>query len=183
MKETEFNKTIKSIIIKEGVSTIVNNSFTSMNQLTTITIPSTVTLIGNNCFYGCSSLENILVDSNNTKYESENGILFRKDMKTIVKYPNGKQETNYTIPESVTIINDYAFEGNEILQTIEINQNIQTIGISAFEGMTKIRSLTFYSNINSIGSKSFSNMTLLNTIVYLGTQPPSCGENVFINSE
>ena len=60
-----------------------------------------------------------------------------------------------------------------------MNQHIQTIGSSAFEGMAQVRSITFYSNINSIGLKSFSNMTLLNTIVYLGTETPSCGENVF----
>jgi hypothetical protein len=88
--------------------------------LTSITIPSSVTSIGESVFAECTSLTFIEVDSGNNNYTSDNGVLFNKEKTTLFCYPAGKTETSYTIPGSVTKIENGAFGGCANLISIEV---------------------------------------------------------------
>ena len=80
-------------------------------RLCSSTIPSTILTINNQVFIGCSSLQTIIVDTNNPNYSSdENGVLYLKGMTTLIKYPNGKTETTYTIPSGVTTIKEKSLD-------------------------------------------------------------------------
>ena len=87
-----------------SVTSIGSWTFSGCSGLTSITIPNSVISIGNYAFHYCSGLTEILVSSNNEKYSSENGVLYNKDKTTLIKYPEGKKDTNFTIPNSVTTL-------------------------------------------------------------------------------
>ena len=73
-----------------------------------------------------SSLTSINICSDNTNYSSQDGVLFDKNKNALIQYPIGNERTSYTIPDSVTSIRSYAFEGCTIYSNGQV--------ISAGEG-------------------------------------------------
>ena len=61
-------------------------------SLTSVTIPSSVTSIGDGAFADCTSLTAITVDALNPVYSSVDGVLFNKSQTTLVQYPGAKPE-------------------------------------------------------------------------------------------
>ncbi len=139
--------------IPSGVATISCGAFDNCTRLVSITIPSSVTFIGNGMtgtgagvliraglFWNCTSLTKITVDSANTKYSSDsNGVLYNKDKTTLVSYPAGSTRTAYTIPSGVTSIEYGAFNSCSNLASITIPDSVTSIRVGAFYGC---RSLT-----------------------------------------
>lgn len=147
-KETEF-------IIPEGVITIDHYAFSGCNNLTSITVPDSVWLWRDRDFSECSRLEEINVAKGNTQYYSEDGVLFTKDKKTIIKYPEGKKENEYKIPERVTKIVDSAFSKCRNLAKIVITENVSEIGYRAFEGSTGLVDITIPGGIKKWKDSTF----------------------------
>ena len=85
--------------------------------------------------------------SGNTAYCSENGILFNKDKTTLICYPAGKPETDYTIPSSVTIIEENAFSNCTAITTLTIPAGVTTIGSFAFYFCTALAEMTVLATV------------------------------------
>lgn len=97
-----------------------------------MTIPNSVTSIGEGPVRGCSSLTAILVDTASSAYSSSGGVLFTKDGKTLVAYPGGKSGS-YTIPSSVTNIAGLAFAWCRDLTGVTIPGSVTSIEDGAFD--------------------------------------------------
>jgi hypothetical protein len=122
----------------------------SKNQLSVI-IPSSVTWIDEFAFsnqYG--SLTSINVDNRNPAYASIDGVLFDKNIKTIIQYPAGKKAETYAIPSSVTNINRYSFSHCSNLTSITIPSLVTTIGDSAFAYCSRLISIDIPSSVINI---------------------------------
>ena len=99
-----------------------------MSGITNITIPASVTSIGDNAFLYCGSLTGITVDQANTMYSSdEYGVFFNKDKTELIQYPKANERTEYIIPSGVTLIKYAAFDGSENLINIYIPKSVKTI--------------------------------------------------------
>ena len=72
------------------VTSIGNSAFSGCQDLTSVLIPDSVTNIGRQTFYWCTSLTAITVDAGNSAYSSMDGVLFNKNLTTLVAYPGGK---------------------------------------------------------------------------------------------
>ena len=168
-------KSLTSVTIPSSVTTIGRSAF-SGSGLTSVTIPSAVTAIGNNAF---KSLENITVDSRNPSYASIEGILFDKNIKTIIQYPTGKKAGAYTIPSSVTTIGDDAFSGSR-LTSVTIPSSVTTIGEAAFEYCKSLTSVTIPSSVTTIGDSTFSRSGL--TSVTIPSSVTTIGDSMFSGS-
>ena len=103
---------LKSVVLGTNVLTIGDNAFEGCTSLTEIIIPDSVYTIIDFAFQGCSGLTAINILPNNSFYSSINGVLFDKTQTELIQYPAGKPETTYTIPNSVTLIGDNAFQGS-----------------------------------------------------------------------
>ena len=154
---------LTSITIPEGVTSIGYYAFFNCTGLTSITIPEGVTSIGNYAFDGCKGLTSIEVAGNNPNYTTVDGVLFNKDKTTLLCHPAGKQGA-YTIPESITSIDDGAFSGCTGLTTITIPEGVTSIGNYAFDGCKGLTSITIPENVTSIGDGAFSGCKGLTTI-------------------
>lgn len=103
------------IQIPNGVTTIGHNAFCMCHSLTQVTIPQSVTDLGMGVFYWCKNLKSISVDVNNPNYRSIDGVLFDKEMTTLLEYPCGKQGA-YSVPNGVVSMKrfDYCSKLTEI---------------------------------------------------------------------
>lgn len=102
---------IESIIIPQGVIEIESLAFSYCDNLKTISIPSSV-VEAEEMFLDCYKLEAITVDEGNENYCSVDGVLFSKDMTRLLKYPDEKNDEEYSVPTS--IIDMYGIRNNHL---------------------------------------------------------------------
>jgi hypothetical protein len=138
-------------------------TFTSCDELTSVTIPNTVVSIGEGAFFYCDALASIDVEAGNPSYSSIDGILFNKSQNTLLQYPANKTGDDYTIPNTVTIIGDFAFNNCSKLTSVTIPNSVTTIGNWVFSiclNLTEIHLQTI--NPPALGEFAFSGV--FNTI-------------------
>ena len=131
---------MKSVTIPATVTSIDAQAFAGCTKLTSIDIPASVTSIGTNPFAGCTGLQTITVNSGNTTYKIENGVLLSEseDEKTLVCYPAGNTGTTYTTPEGVTAIAAQAFADCKNLKNVVLRETVTSVGADAFTGCDKL---------------------------------------------
>ncbi len=139
-------------------------AFAECTSLTSVTIPSSVTIIQIYVFPNCDALTAITVDAGNTEYASENGVLYNKAKTKLIRYPGGKTETSFNIPSNVTIIGRSAFAECASLTSVTIPLNVTTIDEWAFDECTSLTSITIPSNVTTIGGNAFEDCTSLTAI-------------------
>jgi len=88
-------------------------------------VPDTVVRFDSDAFEACTRLQEFAVGENNTNFSSLDGVLFDKEQTRLVRYPCGKKDWSYVIPESVETIASSAFENCVNLNEITFSQNIQ----------------------------------------------------------
>jgi hypothetical protein len=108
-------------------------AFYRMSSITSISIPDSVTRIGQNAFHGCSELDSIQVETSNSQYSSTNGVLFNKAKTILLECPEGKSGA-YTIPSTVTNIETGSFSWCTAITSITIPPNVANIGEYVFNG-------------------------------------------------
>ena len=167
--------------IAEGTKVIAESALSSCKSLTSITIPSSVIGIGRYAFPSSVVLTDIQVESGNTAYLSENGILYNADQTVLLCYPGGKKDRTLTIPANVRSFGYDAFDNNSYLDTIKWNAvNFTDFSYNIFpdwpyvstlvigEGVehipaylcnnfsSSLRSLTIPSTVTSVGQDAFA---------------------------
>ena len=124
------------------VTGIAANAFRNANNLQSVSIPKTVTSIGEAAFYGATGLAEISVDAANTAFCSVDDVLMNKAQTTILAYAPGKADSEFTTPATVTTIALGAFAGCENLQDLTLTADVANIGQGAFADCTALKSIT-----------------------------------------
>ncbi|OUV57839.1 MAG: hypothetical protein CBC73_00075 [Flavobacteriales bacterium TMED113] len=154
---------LTSITIPNSVTSIGDFAFYDCASLTSITIPNSVTSIGVGALESCTSLTTIEVGAENVNYTDVNGVLFNKEKTDLLNYPAGKGG-NYAIPDSVTSIEEGAFGGCTSMTSITIPDGVTSIGGAAFYECTSLTSITIPDGVTSIGNDTFWSCTSLTSI-------------------
>ena len=116
-------------VIPDGVTIINSFAFEACQNLTSITIPDSVKEIGEDAFYGCTGLTSITVAENNSVYDSRN------HCNAVIETATGKLLfgcQNTVIPDGVTGIDSFAFNGCTGLTSINIPDSVTSIDDYAF---------------------------------------------------
>ena len=129
---------LETIVLPSGLLTIKSQAFTRCNSLDVVSIPSSVNSIGAYAFSECVSLTSINVDSANANYASVNGVLFNKDLSTLILYPTGKADNEYEIPATVTTIWENSFRQNIHITSVYVPATVTTILSHAFYSCTNL---------------------------------------------
>ena len=178
--DNEFNEcnNLSSIVLPDALKSIGAYAFSDC-VFPNITIPASVTSINYSGLRNCS--ENIYVDSNNAFFSSIDGVLFSKDGKQLLNYPNHRTETSYIIPSSVTVIGDGAFYRCG-LKSVSIPNSIISIMYGAFRYCTRLESINIPNGVETIDGENFEFCDMLTTV----TIPESViflGNDVFAGCE
>ena len=155
---------LTSVTIPDSVTSISAWAFRDCTSLTSVTIPNNVTSIGDFAFNDCTSLTGIWVDRDNNNYSSDaSGVLFNKDMTTLVQCP-GAFSGSYAIPDSVMRVAWSAFCGCESLTSVTIPDSVTSIGYKAFCSCESLTSVTIPSSVTSIDGGAFYNCKSLTSV-------------------
>lgn len=141
--------------IPEGVTTVDATAFSGCTALQTVGIPSTLRDMGERPFEGCSSLTSFTVSADSSVYASVDGVLYSKDLGTLVRYPSAAASAEFFVPEGTETISAGAFEHAGSLTTVEIPQSVTTIGSEAFQGCSGLRSVAIASQELTVGDCAF----------------------------
>lgn len=149
---------VKRLFLPSTLRSIGNQAFV-YSSFTHISIPASVTTIGTQAFNECNSLLTIVVNKANPNYASDDyGDLFSKDMTTLIRYPQGKSNTYYDIPSTVTTLDVSAFHGCSKLEYVLLPEGVCDSWWAAFDGCSNLK-----------------------TIVCQRKQPAAWNENTFMN--
>ncbi len=134
--------TIPSTVNKVPVTAIAENAFYFSEKLSEVTIPASVSAIGDNAFSWCTDLRAIKVDSANKNFTDVDGVLFSKSKDTIIVYPAGKEGKTYEIADSVKKIASFAFYMSRYIESVKVPKSVAYIGQEAFCTCPKLTSVT-----------------------------------------
>ena len=185
---------VGDVVIVNGVGIIGTLAFSYAVGMTSITIPGSVETIFDGAL-SSTNITSITVDPENFDYSSSAGVLYNDDFTTLIVYPPKKIETSYSIPASVTSIDEWAFVDIFNLETVTFasGSQILAIGGRAFENATSLTSIslpatlitiddydafedtaltsiTIPANVSYIGETTFAGVPLA-SVYFLGNAP------------
>ena len=152
-----------SLFLPASLIHIGEYAFYGCSSLKRVEIPAKVASIGMNAFGLCDELEGIDVDPNNEHYSSLGGAVLDKKQETFLLFPKAKGGA-YTLPSSVTIIADYAFEDCLNLNEITLPRGLREIGEEAFASCKKLQEILLPESLLSIGQDCFKDCLSLRRI-------------------
>lgn len=132
-----------------------------------------------------AELEAVHVDPDNEYYADQDGVLFSKDLKTLLLFPVNKKESRYAIPEGTETIGAKAFVGNRNITELILPESLCSIevsdGIGAMAGMQKLRKVTFGNKMAVIPEGTFMSCSQLKQVVF-GNSLTEIGARAFADT-
>ena len=122
---------LESIVLPHSLKTIGSCAFMS-SGLKNITVPASVTELGNGAFACCDALTSIEIEDGNTVYHDINGVVYTLDNTVVHMYPAGKEESSYTIESTARSVSPWAFAGTSKLGSVILPEGMTEIGEYGF---------------------------------------------------
>ncbi|MBQ9677657.1 MAG: leucine-rich repeat domain-containing protein [Prevotella sp.] len=141
-----------------NVTSIGISAFEYCNNLTSITIPNSITHIYNSAFQGCTSLNKVIVNdiaawcSIDFYDGNSNPLSLTKRLYSDIS----TEITDLCIPEGVININSNAFINCEYIKSVYLPESLESIGSGAFSGCIGLTTISIPQNVGTIGNQAFS---------------------------
>ena len=189
--------------VEYRVTSIGARAFEGRSDLTYLSIPWSVTYIGEYAFIDCGSNITVniadpeswckmeLSNEHSSPLSSAGKVLVFDVETTNINIPEGVTSignftfyqcrciTSLTIPSSVKSIGSSAFEGCTGLSSLTLSEGLESIGGSAFEGCTGLNMLRIPSTVNTISINAFSKCTSITDVYCYAVNVPVTDENAF----
>lgn len=158
---------ITSITIPNSVTSIGNFAFYNCSILISITIPNSVTFIGNSAFYNCNTLTSITIPNSVTSIGES-------------AFYNCINLTSIILPNSIKSIARNSFEGCSSLTSIILPNSLTSIGDNSFL-FSGLKTITIPNSVTNIGYYAFGYCISLNTLTVNWQTPLNIDSSVFAN--
>lgn len=156
----------------------------SMSMVQHLLLGSQLASIEPSTFNQMTHLESIEVDEANTNFITIDGVLYTKDLTTLVCYPQAKDYESFIIPNEVVHIESYAFYQTSNLLSIafENNTQITEIGVLAFNEARSVENLILPDTVETINDLALAGMTNLTSII-IPESVTMISDDVFIEDQ
>lgn len=156
---------LKRIILPTSLIFLKEEAFLFCTSFESVAIPKSVIEIGSGVFNGCTSLSEITVDIDNPDYTSIDGVLYNKDASRMIAYPEGKKETRFSFPNTITSICPDVLRNLKNIHSITMSDSLKEIPDSAFLDFRNLTSVVLPKSILKIGKSAFMTCKNLTSIV------------------
>lgn len=156
---------IEQVELHDGIESIAYFAF-EHSGLKSITIPNSVTAIGDGAFNDCQSLESVVLPNNLSKLSRS-------------MFNNCLQLKSIDIPQSVTVIDDGALYMCESLSEIIVPDGVERVEGKAFAWCKNLQTITFGSGVTKIGYSALAGCMKLESIYLRATTPPTLEPHLF----
>ena len=152
---------VQSIIVEEGIETILDYAFECCTNLRSISIPASAEGIGKGLFGSCYNLTSVVVAADNEIYDSREG------SNAIIDYNDELVVacSATTIPSSVKSIGDFAFYRCNTMEHLVIPEGVECIGNDVFFACSSLKSVRLPESLTEIGANVFCGCNSLTSIV------------------
>ena len=158
---------IPDSVLYEGayyqVTSIGNDAFAGSRQMTSLSLPSSISDMSSGLFSLCTSLSSISVDEDNPIFFSSNGILYKRNPTSLYFAPRNLQG-DITLDSTLTTIPSSAFQNCTGITSVTLPDNITEIADGAFTGCTGLTEIFFNSKLTTIGEYAFCKCTSLSIV-------------------
>lgn len=144
----ENSNNLSNVTIPSSVTGIGAGAFNNCQALTIINVPNSVTSIGESAFHKCTNLQNVTLSSSMTAIPA---YIFYECTSL----------SDVAIPSNVTVIEQNAFNACTSLTSLSLPNTVTNIGYRAFYSCTGLSSITLPEGVSSIGEQAFSNCSSL----------------------
>ena len=146
-------KSLKTVILHEGLECINTKAFNGCEALETIVIPSTVKEIGNNAFQDCINLKTVIFAENSQLEEIGSQAFMGSGLESIV------------IPDSVKTLGKQVFIDCAQLKSVKLSESLAEIPEKAFMNCVALEGITFPESVSKLGMSAFQNSGIKSLIV------------------
>lgn len=150
---------LKEVVVPESMVHIGENAFLDCTNLKKVTLGKNVETLGRGPFFQCDLLTEILVNEENIHFEVVDGILFDEEFTAVVKCPQ-QLSGQVLLPETVSVIQAYAFAGCENLKRVILSDNCVFLGYMAFSECESLSNLTIPPKMEYIDHYAFTGAML-----------------------
>lgn len=193
---------LQELTLPDGTKVIEENAFKDSPALTSIQIPvGTVKLTPS---VGCTALASIEVSEANVNFSTVDGVLYDKNQTRLIWFPEGKTDETFLLPNSVQILNAYAFQGCRIknitlptslkeigkgaffnagIESIIIPDKVKLIPTGVFQNCSQLTSVTLGSSVELLSEYCFEGCPLQHLYIKAPDFPPVCREETFAGAE
>lgn len=151
------------------------------NHTETITMHEDITFsLG--AFAHLEGLKHVVIEGEDSIYTAIDGVVFNQDQTSILFYPAGKEATSYTIPNTVTTVEAFAFMHQQHLEDIIISEGVESIDDAALMFLPSIKSIDIASTVDYLGTGNLSQREkTLETIIIRNDQNVIAAPALHIN--
>jgi hypothetical protein len=181
---------LEDVTLGAGLERLGTWVFGSGRALKQIRLPDRLRRIGSHAFTGCGitnlvigpqvneldiytlgGIANYVIAEDNQTYLLRQGVLFSRDMTTLLRYPPLRENTEYRVPDGVTTVGANAFAGVTTLTRLVLAATVTNIGAGAFQ-RSALRQVAIPAGIRLIGRQAFGSCAQLEAVLFEGDMPP-----------
>ena len=186
-----FNLT--QVSLPEGLITLGWRCFQNCDSLAEVALPASLKNINQSAFGDCDNLLRLTVPESSESFAFVDGVLYSKDMTTLVLCPGGKSGeftvldsvtafgwrpfwgcrklTAVHIPDTVTDLGNNSFQYCVSLKEVNIPTGVIQLPISCFYGCSSLEEITVPANVTSLYGYTFYDCPALKRVSFLGSAP------------
>ena len=194
---------LHKLALPDNATTVEIDAFRDCSSLQSLRLPSA--LVNFSPSAGCVQLSLIEIPASCTRFNTSEGVLYDGNHTVLVWYPEGKLAQDFTLPETVQTVGDYAFRNAQVskvnlpssviqmgqgafagaaLTRIVLPEALSTVPYGCFQGCTRLEVLTLGSGITYLSEYAFDGCTTLTHLYVQATDfPPYCTEETFYGAE